>query len=56
MQLPWRSETKLCNALQQRSVDCFQRVLAIGGIFFSLSQHFAKLLQDKGKFSENRRF
>ena len=34
MRPPWRFETKRRSASRKRSIDCSQRVLAIGGIFF----------------------
>ena len=38
---PWRFETKHRNALQQRPIDYFQRVLAISGIFLTLGQYLS---------------
>ena len=34
MRPPWRFETKRRSASRKRPIDCSQRVLAIGGIFF----------------------
>ena len=34
MRPPWRFEIKRRSASRKRSIDCSQRVLAIGGIFF----------------------